>query len=107
MTATTVPVVVQIKRRQFIALILALILAVAALIWATVAIVIDGQTVVRKISTAPPTAVASPVDPVAVKDRPISVANAYHGVGIMFCLDDSNPTTVADAYHGVGLAVCI
>ena len=107
MTVTTVPAVVQIKRRQFIALILALILAVAALIWATVAIVIDGQTVVRKISTAPPTAVASPVDPVVVKDRPISVANAYHGVGIMFCLDDSNPTTVADAYHGVGLAVCI
>jgi hypothetical protein len=60
----------------------------------------------RGISTAPPIAVVSRVDRVAVTYRPISVADAYHGVGVMFCLD-RNPMTVADAYHGVGLAVCV
>ena len=39
--------------------------------------------------------------------RPITVADAYHGVGIMVCPTGTRLVEVADAYHGVGLSVCI
>jgi hypothetical protein len=39
--------------------------------------------------------------------RPITVADAYHGVGIMVCPTGTRLVEVADAYHGVGLGVCV
>jgi hypothetical protein len=39
--------------------------------------------------------------------RPITVADAYHGVGIMVCPTGTRLVEVADAYHGVGLSVCV
>jgi hypothetical protein len=105
-TVATVPSTIQIKRRHLLGLVLAVAALAAALTWATVSIVLDDQT---DDGGAPARAAAAPAiaNPVAVEDRPIAVADAYHGVGVMFCLDDRQPVTVADAYHGVGVAVCV
>lgn len=60
-------------------------------------------------SVPPPTNAALSDDAylVDIDDRPISVADAYHGVGVTFCLGDRRVVTVADAYHGIGFAVCV
>ena len=48
------------------------------------------------------------VRPVAAQDRPLQVADAYHGVGVRYCLEDGRqPATIADVYHGLGIAVCV
>jgi hypothetical protein len=72
-----------------------------------VAGVIEDPTEDGVVTTAPPPVVASTVNPIAVEDRPINVADAYHGVGVSFCLAGKHPINVADAYHGIGLAVCV
>jgi hypothetical protein len=51
-----------------------------------------------------PTAAAG--DTIAVDNKPIVVADAYHGVGFEVCRDGSAPLKVADAYHGIGVIVC-
>ena len=78
----------------------------AASTWLVVSVVIDDATHDLVVTTAPPPVAAPTVSPIAAKDRPISVADAYHGIGVTFCLDNKHPVTVADAYHGVGLALC-
>ena len=44
---------------------------------------------------------------VAGARRPIVVADAYHGVGVVVCPDGTQPTNVADGYHGVGVTLCL
>ena len=106
MTATTAPAVVHITRRLFLSLILAAAASTAAFTWLVVSVVIDDATDDRVVTTAPWSLVAPTVSPIAARDRPISVADAYHGIGVTFCLDNKHPVTVADAYHGIGLALC-
>jgi hypothetical protein len=107
MTVATVPSTIQIKRRHLLGLVLAVAALAAALTWATLSIVGDDHTDDGGAPAAPAAAVVASAHAVAVEDRPIHVANAYHGVGVMFCLDDRQPVTVADTYHGVGVTVCV
>jgi hypothetical protein len=108
MTATTIPATIQIRRRHLLGLILAVAALMAALTWATVTIVDDDSTPDRVVRPAAPAAAAAVANPVAVEDRPSTVADAYHGVGVRYCLEDGlRPATVADVYHGIGIAVCV
>ncbi len=107
MTAITVPATVQIKRRHLIILVLAAAALAAALTWAITAVVTDDPIMGRAVPGARSSVVVSTPNLVAVEDRPIDVADAYHGVGVRFCLDSKRPVIVADAYHGVGVAVCV
>jgi hypothetical protein len=106
MAATSVPATVHIKRSHFLGVILAVAALAAALTWAIVSLVVDDPPVGRAALVARPGNVtASEIVP--VRNRPFTVADAYHGVGVMFCVDGRRPVTVADAYHGVGVAVCV
>ena len=44
---------------------------------------------------------------IAPDARPIIVADAYHGIGVIVCAENKRPVTVADAYHGIGVTVCV
>ena len=93
MTTTTVPPSSTSRAGYFLSLILAAAALTAASTWLVVSVVIDGATDDRVVTTAPPPVAAPTVSPIAAKDRPISVANAYHGIGVTFCLDNKHPVT--------------
>jgi hypothetical protein len=72
-----------------------------------VSIVVDDQTDAGG-SPARAAVVTAIDNPVAVEDRPLQVADAYHGVGVRYCVEDGRrPATIADVYHGLGIAVCV
>jgi hypothetical protein len=106
MTATTVPTFVHLKPRHLVGLMLAVALLAAALTAAIASIVIDHSTGTRAVPAARPVTAEYAESFIRVEDRPLTVADAYHGTGLMFCLGERKPVTVADAYHGVGLALC-
>ncbi len=59
------------------------------------------------VLAATPRATSAPHERVVDASRPITVADAYHGVGLMICSGDKRVLIAADAYHGVGVAVCV
>lgn len=73
----------------------------------TVAVSAPQLVPARAHAALTPSSIDAAIDPIPPDQRPITVADAYHGVGIRFCLGTAHPVTIADAYHGVGVAVCV
>jgi hypothetical protein len=114
--ATTTASTRRIKRRLVVVLIVAVAALAASVTWTLPAVAIDtahGQTrtttpISHDVPARHPAATTLAAELVDPDDRPIIVADAYHGVGFMVCRRrGAQPVTVADSYHGVGVAVCV
>ena len=91
----------QRKRRHLVAIVIAAA-ALPATLTGAPAVATDEPS---EEPTLTPTEQAEQL--IAPDARPITVADAYHGIGVMVCAENKRLVTVADAYHGIGVAVCV